>query len=275
MKRNSGFTLIEAVMSVALFGIVMAILFTAIRDFQKGWLKEYAKQSVNAQFVRVFRAIDNDLSKSDSKLFMFYNEKDSDNTLKNRRWFYFPITEEESDILTGQALTGPNRDGTVRYNRLIVYYLRSPKNDHCIGDKTKTCPHKQLVRIKIAIKGLPGYTDLGTNETHAVAQYINSFRTDIGAITVNPKVNDLVGTKGTIIDVRTMESDIVDLTVRDFGNERVRFNLMLLRIMDAMKHFRVGETELITGADVTKPEATGKAKRYLEETSWITMTRNQ
>ncbi len=274
MKRSFGFTLIEAMISVALFGVLMAILFSAINSFQKGWLKEYSKQKISAQFVRLFRAVDSDLSKSDSKFFHFYNEPGADASLVNRRWFFFPITEEEGP----DGLAGPAIDGTVKYNRLIVYYLKIPNKDNCIEEKFTSCPHKQLVRVKIAITGLPVYSDSvienpnGNNNTFS---YIEEFRNYMPVLTGTPRVNDSVGLKGSIKDIRVIESDIVDLTVNEVRNGRVRFDLLLLRIMDAQKRFTVGETKIITGSNVLKPEATDIAAKYSEETSWVTMTVNK
>ena len=270
MKRKLGFTLMETMISMALFGVLMIILFAAVNGFQRNWLKEYAKQDVNASFVRVYRAIDDDLSKSSSTFFHYYNENDSYNasnkgspSLMAKRWCMFPITD-----------AGVDNDGFPSWKYIVVYYLRIPAKDKCQtakGATTETyCPHKQLVRVLIEIPPKGIMTESGVGHFNNTMQ--DYVRYCMSALTSTVKAKDAVGT-GNIKDIRVIDSDIVDLTIKDRRDDRVTFDLMLLRIADAQKYIEIGKTQLI-GDNVVQPTATTKAKKYLEETSWTTMTRN-
>lgn len=270
MKRKSGFTLMETVISMALFATLMVILFGAVNGFQRNWLKEYSKQDISASFVRTYRAIDSDLSSSSSTYFHYYNEDDASNasnknnsSLLAKRWFMFPRTS-----------SGVNIDGYPKWKDIVVYYLKRPNNDKCKKSAARTnvyCPHKQLVRVTITLPGtgVPATTESGSGNFNA---YLRGYLNDIPRITDSIAVGATVDA-GTVTDIRTINSDIVDLTIIEKSDGRVSFDLMLLRIIDAQKYITIGETPLIEDS-IIKPQATSTAKKYLEETSWVTLTRN-
>lgn len=278
MKRNYGFTLMETMISLALFGMLMVVLFGAVNGFQRNWLKEYAKQNVNAQFVRAYRSIDLDVQGTNTTFFHDYTNTESPKEV-GRRWFMFPISKSDAT-----SISGVTSDGYPLWTHIVVYHLEQPPKDSlCPQDHKETlndfCPHKLLIRHEIRLNAPPRTTELGETGCNT---YMREFAKKIpeiiasrprSFITLNPSPPNLVSGDYEVVDRRVIETDIVDLSVDSSYDRRVQFNLKVLRIIDAQKYIRIGATSLV---EVT-PEGSKikeEAKKYIEETSWITLTNN-
>ena len=285
MKRNFGFTLMETLISLALFGVLMLILFTAVNGFQRNWLKEYAKQNVNAQFVRAYRSIDTDVQGTNTTFFHDY--KNTENPKEaGRRWFMFPISKTETNTSPGAppgSISGVTSDGYPIWTHVIVYHLEQAPKDHlCPKDNPEQlndiCPHKLLIRHEIKLAMPPRTTELGDINCNTYMFELAKKIPEIIAakskstIYVTFPVATLSGNYD-VTDRRVIETDIVDLTVDSSHDRRVQFNLKILRTIDAQKYITIGTTPLV---EIT-PEGstmTADAKKYMEETSWITLTNN-
>ena len=287
MKRILGFTLIEAVLSVALFGIVIAILFSAINGFQKGWMKEYTKQAVSSQFVKVYRVIDSDVSGSAYYFFHDYKPEDSIPLKKcqGNRWFMFPISKSVKDSSGNLILSGVNDDGYPIWTHLIVYHLEVPKDDKCKPelDQNKVnpyCPHKHLVRHEIQLSWTPRVSELMDDTFN---QNLKGYIDRIPYI-INSKYGDDIdlsaGKIARVVDRRVVGTDITDLLVDSSEQNKIRFKLTLLRIMDAEKHITVRndpggtQTKLIEATINDSKPSDDTVRRYIEETGWISLTNN-
>ncbi|MBR0519155.1 hypothetical protein IJJ97_05130, partial [bacterium] len=62
-----------------------------------------------------------------------------------------------------------------------------------------------------------------------------------------------------------LQNDIVDLTI-DRIDDKIQFNLTVLRIKDAERHFQIGTRNLIN--------ATADTRKYIENLSWISTPSN-
>ena len=63
-----------------------------------------------------------------------------------------------------------------------------------------------------------------------------------------------------------VENNIVDLNITK-EDRKIRFDLILLRIYDARRHFEIGSKNLIEPED-------DEVKKYIETLSWISVPNN-
>lgn len=122
MKRRAGFTLIETMLAVAIFGVLMALLSNTLTNFYRTWIGEYEKQGAAARLARVYKSIDDDLTKTSYNYVYAYNRThflDGQNVINphNYRWIMFPISANEV-----------GSDGYPRWNKLIIYVLQEQGN---------------------------------------------------------------------------------------------------------------------------------------------------
>ncbi len=254
MKKRAGFTLLETMISVALFGVIMIILFGAVNNFLKAWLKEYAKQNISSQFVSIYRAVDSDVTLTSYSFFRDYTNPEANGAESEKRWFLFPISSP-----------GITDDGYPVWERLVVYSLRIPKNDKC--SSSACCPHKQLIRHEIELDRVPRMSELSNGSFYADLEIYMSIITIILNSSANDKINLLSTPRFvTVRDVRVIASDIVDIKLNSENYTRVVFDITLLRILDAQKSITIGSENLLEPSDTSK--------RFIEETSWVTLTNN-
>jgi len=279
MKRILGFTLLETMLSVGLFGIVIAILFGAINGFQKGWLKEYSKQSISAQFIRIYRAIDSDVSGTSTTFFYDYIMEGA--TCKGARWFMYPISKSDTQNPGDNSLSGVNPDGYPVWTRLVVYHLAFPKDDKCSGDKTfgslnTYCPHKRLVRHEIKLDKTPDTSETGEINFNTDMKKYALMIDDIIKSKYDQSLTLSPGRTVKVVDVRTVQNDILDLTLTREKVKQIKFRAKFVRMIDAQKNIgksglELGERELLTNDGDIKDDT---LKKYIEEVSWITITNN-
>ena len=285
MKQLRGFTLMETIISMALFAILTTVMFKAVSAFQKTWLKEYSKQSVSKQFVKTYNTINSDFSGSSGALLKHYQQK---NILNGSRWFMFPVTEEVSNPPPSFPLPentiGVSKDGYPLYTMVLLYSLEVPPHDNCKKDGSpdspnQFCPHKQLVRRKILITREDLQKGSGNNLNGKVM------------VPLFNNINEILNLKKTgtfslsgfyFYDIAVIERDITDLTIvpakidHDF---EIGFHLKVLRIADAQKFLAqskggsFGERQLIDAkgnSSTTKKDI----ERYMEETAWTSISQN-
>ncbi len=264
MKKNcySGFTLLEAMVSVAIFGIMFYILSGVLVNFQKGWLRDYAKQNISAQFIKIYRAIDGELSTSRYNYVYSYNRTDclagapaALSSYADRRWIFFP----KSSLEVGE-------DGFPHWDLLIVYALKRPEGDKCV--KNSTCPHKRLLRYEIRLGTNPRTTENNSVTLHKeLLLYRDAIPTILDA---EPARTYPLGAGRTLKfeSIRMIESNIIDLELSDINHDnKAAFVLTLLRLKEAEKAGIHGSEELLQNP-------TDRVKKYLEKFQWTTMTEN-
>ena len=97
MKKNKkGFTILETILSVAIFSALMVIVFHCWMEFQKASIKNEGKQDTNIQFVKIYRNIDKYVSSSNSRLFRYYGNFGTGGN--NIKWFAFMLSRDNHQL---------------------------------------------------------------------------------------------------------------------------------------------------------------------------------
>lgn len=262
--RKRGFTLFETIVALAVFSLVMLIVFEAWHKFQKTSEKNDAKQGANYKTVRVYKDINKYLSCGSVRYFEHYNGADVDfggESLKSKRWFAFLVSrnlegiggyQEKIDMSESINYSQKsNGDMSIAYNACMVYFLDYP--GCCKG--FNNCPHKTLMRKVFKTK-----ENIYTGKTSYT--FIKELRDNL-----QKQISDPAG--ATVV-----ETEIVDLKTRQ-EDDRIKFNMTILRIPEAQRVFELG-SEQLTSSDPDKEYEikNEKVKKYVENLSWITVPGN-
>lgn len=277
--NKKGFTILETMVSVAIFSVLMIIVFSCWTEFQKVALKNEGKHDTNITFVNVYRNIDKYVSSSSVRLFRHY----TDSALlgvsghENKRWFAFLVSRKNNQLDEKpiyKKISVMDKAGNTKYlsermlyNTCVMYLLRYKQG--CCGG-FQNCPHKSLYRYVFNIVGtehIPEGIYFGNNYRYGV--YFNSdvIQTKVLTILQNPESNSIA--KPSVI-----QNDIVDLKIQK-NDDKVRFYLKLLRINEANRIFTIGTRQLTNfnlteEFNITDPEV----KKYIENLSWISIPSN-
>ncbi len=257
--KFKGFTLLETLVSIAVFTALMTIVFNAWITFQRTALKNEGKQDANSQCIKIYRDVNKYLSSSSIRYFECYNSFGSSQDA-GKRWFAFLLSRKKDEAAAYPDLFAPmdyeqmTTSPILVYNTLMVYRLIY-KNGCC--NNFDCCPHKVLGRRAFYAKepiyvGKTSYkfsSELQENLQYAIA---------------SEDIKDYV----------VVENNIIDLTVNQ-DDDRVSFYLSTLRIADARREFEFGTVPLTSEASGNQNfQASDKAKNYLENLSWITVPGN-
>ena len=78
----------------------------------------------------------------------------------------------------------------------------------------------------------------------------------------------------SVASLSVVERDLVDLKIEK-TNERVKFDLICLRINDAERHFKFGTNHRLTDLNSSAElNYDNEVKKYIETLSWVTIPRN-
>ncbi len=252
--NKKGFTILETMLSVTIFSVLMIIVFSCWTEFQKVALKNEAKQDTNVQFVNVYRSVDKIVSSASSRLFKCY--KDELPGHENTRWFAFLLSHEDNK-LDGDTFYDVPTTSTLPlrmiYNTGVVYLLYYKQG--CCGS-FENCPHKSLYRYVYKTTNEIYFGDIKTCPWGVYFQ--NELNTNVKSIVSNPVSN-------SIALPSVLQNNIVDLTI-DRQDNKIKFNLTVLRIKDAERHFQIGTRNLI--------DANADTRKYIENLSWISVPSN-
>ena len=303
--HKKGFTIIEAVFTMAIYSLLMTIVFGVWTEFQKSFLKNEGKQDTNIKFIATYKNIDKYLSSSTMRLFKCFSEITVNNiedtsydtdyfngTYKNRRWFAFLVSRSNNQLdgnlvyknipkVPQGSVASPTPEYMTErliYNTCILYLLYY-KSGCCGG--FEFCPHKCLYRyvFKTDYEIYFGY-DYDVNYTNptsadedsahycsAMTKFKNEIDNKIKLILQNPLSN-------SVAPLSVVERDLVDLKIEK-TNERVKFDLICLRINDAERHFKFGTNHRLTNLNSSAElNYDNEVKKYIETLSWVTIPRN-
>ncbi len=294
--KSKGFTILETMVSITIFSVLMAIVFGAWSEFQKIAFKHEGKNDTNITFVNVYKNIDKYVTSSAAQLFQCYNENNvfddaTNNQYENMRWFAFLLSRENNRLddkikyatipNVHESLAKPTEapiyfsQPFLIYNTCVLYLLRYEPN-HCKG--FNYCPHKTLYRYVFPTSqecNLEYPYDMNHNPTsndpnehlfNAQQKFKIEIDTNVRAILDNP-INNTV-TRPSII-----EKNIVDLQINK-NDEQIRFDLTLLRIADAERHFEIGTDHQLTNFHAPN-SYDDKVKKYIESLSWVSTPKNK
>ena len=277
----------------------MAIVFGAWSEFQKIAFKHEGKNDTNITFVNVYKNIDKYITSASTQLFQCYNKNNvfddaTNSQYENMRWFAFLLSRENNRLEDRiQYAKIPNVHASIAdriehppgtvinfsqpvliYNTCVLYLLRYEPN-HCKG--FNYCPHKTLYRYVFPTSqecNLEYPYDMNHNPTsndpnehlfNAQQKFKIEIDTNVKAILEDP-INNAVA-KPSII-----EKNIVDLQINK-NDEQIHFDLTLLRISDAERHFELGTEHQLTNFNATN-SYDEKVKKYIESLSWISTPKN-
>lgn len=229
MKHRHGFTLVETLLSIALFTILMAALFGVFNSFQHDWMMAYKTQNVNKQIIRVYRAMDRDLSMSLTPFvtdfhehgLLYPNEMGTD-----ERFCVFPL-----------ATNAAGSDGYPVWNRIIVYRLRGKKQS---GSTISGVPFKDLVRYEFKLFDPILTVETGKSNANIPMYIFNSHLKEalemkIGSETtlngdkfplgIQPDIKSL---KVKLVKSSIIETDITEMDIRSNEDRKVVVSLFLI-----------------------------------------------
>ena len=287
--RKKGFTILETMISVTIFSVLMIIVFSCWTEFQKVALKNEAKHDTNIQFVNVYRNIDKIVSSSSVRLFQYYwGDNPAKGAFQYRRWFAFLLSRRDNKLDGKLAydniyfcktkdcpyyFIGKDQptecpqchehnfskySQRLIYNTCVVYLLYYKQG--CCGS-FQNCPHKSLYRYVFQIQ--PTYF---ANNKIWGDNFLSLLDNQVKNIVANP-------TSNSISKYSVIENNIVDIKIIK-EDDKIRFDLSLLRINDAERHFKIG-TKQLTSLDPTAeftPDT--EVKKYMENISWISVPGN-
>lgn len=226
----SGFSLVEAVISVAIFGAIMILIFNAADIFFKVWKKQDAKQDSNREFVKIYNAINKDITQSNIGFFVSYNHNNGTGSelLRDKKWFCFPVPSDDGNKLNIDG------DGKVIWTKVVIYYILKP-DDNC-NDDTPTsiyCPHKKLIRTVYAFESPSALTTVNTPFDNLVKE--------IGK-TLNLPSQNFPSIDGLIfVGSKQLSDGILDFNVAcNQATGKIEFKVDALRLEDAKKIVKVG-----------------------------------
>lgn len=248
-RRKRGFSLLEAVLSTALLGVMLVIIFSVLHYFSKAVIKEESQQDINRQFLKAYDTVNSDLSVSSTKVFLSYNDVDYPQFEKNR-WFVFlsPLDKNHTGHWTSA--------GIPVYQQMILFYLIRPDGDTC--QSLEACPHKLLIKKSAYADGafvmLRDVIELDENNN-----IIGGLVTNLDRHIASPSALD------SLFTAKTVEKEVYDLTVESIDHV-IMFKMTSVKIEEARRMMVFGQRTL----SPPPPEV----KRFFVEQSWYTTTRN-
>ena len=230
IKFNSGFSLIEAVITTAIFGIIMIIIFSTSGTFFKAWRKHDEKQDINKEFVKIYSVLNKDIITSNIGYFVSYNYNNGvgSEVSKKNKWFCFPVPFDENGKLQVDG------DGHIIWTEIIIYYLIQPDDD-CTqdGDDQIYCPHKKLIRTVYSFESPSALNTINTPLDNLVTNIADVFRM--------PSSNfpPIAGLK--FMNSKVLSDHILNLEINcEQSKGKIDFKLETLRIEDAKKAMEIG-----------------------------------
>ena len=270
--NKKGFTILETMVAVAIFSLLMIIVFSCWTEFQKIALKNEAKQDINVQLVNIYRNIDKSISSASIRLFQLYSDTSKINIgHKDRRWFAFMISRKDGQ-LDGEFLYQAKDASFKRliYNTIVIYLLYY-KEGCC--EKFENCPHKSLFRYVISSSKEIYFGSPITPANLDGCDWGSVFEDDILPQVANV-INSPFSESHSVV-----ENNIVDLQIKKY-DDKIRFFLTLLRTSDAERHFTIGSKKLTTKDPENDPEnpiftiTNPELRKYMENLSWISVPSN-
>ncbi|MCQ2736377.1 MAG: hypothetical protein MJ234_04080 [bacterium] len=280
-----GISLVEALLSTAIFSFVSVILFTMTSDFFKSMRLADSSQSMNQKFIQADQYLNRDLRITDSRYIYSYTTEHS-NT--KSRWIMFPIATDDN----GNCSSTSNR---ICWSKVVIYYLSCSKSScsecssYMSPDETpfKNCCDKNLIRLV--------YNYAGSDDPNIFSISCSLFAKDISSYLTAYKSSALPDEKSyTLPDygeetkfkyssMRIAAREILDLKLDrapDSGNEEgsdpdnppdmyessgtgIKLDIFTARTEEAAKQI-----------DLSSADYTGKDRKYLDSLTILVYPRN-
>ncbi len=272
MNNKKGFTLLETLISIVVFGLLMVLMFHISARFFQLFNASSSKQSMNNQFLKTYTHLQKELSITDSRYVYSYKIYLKD---IKARWMIFPIPTDTN----GQMKSEGNK---FNWQRVYFYYLHCTNPD-CPECKTKNyyvdkesqlkneaykfCSDKNLIRL---IYEYTAYNDAAylsealSNICDHISEYTLSidsnffpseFETEIKGFNKIPVIK--------FIEKRVIAKDIFDMDITTNANN-VKIKMSKVKKDEIKKKVEYGTT------DFTK----SKNKKFVENIEFMVHSKN-
>lgn len=235
-NRHPGFTLLEAIISTAMFFIMITLLFGAYEVFMKCFRASEAKDDVHRKFLRIGADFQREASRTDIDTVMSGN-------YAGKSWICFKSN------LDGDDNPHYDEDGFPLWQKFVIYYAIRPADDSCSQSFSNTddiCPHKYIIRKDVGISAV-----ISSDED--IVPYL-TFTLTTSQASLEP----------CLISARPVADDILEMK----GSKdqfAAYMGLKILRIQEASRVFGVGE----------KPLSDSSVSRYINEFVLCSMPKNK
>lgn len=276
MRSHRGFTLLETLISVAIFSILMIVIFKAFDVMQKATVKSEGKNDANSKFVRLYSEVNRNVGNTNIKFFKCYKYAPCQYSSENK-WFAFPVTGSRAELTNTAIAVSPADEGSIGYSGVIMYFLYY-KPGCC--ESYDNCPHKTLYKAFLPLCKKNG--NLFEHRSCNTCSVPYSFDLTQQAMNMEFDNNGTLISKYFDINVmnndkihnRIVEKNLVSLDLicpaYEAGGEQflyITFTVSFFRTEEAEKeHFRPGRNSLITPSDAVK--------KYIEKLSWTSVPGN-
>jgi prepilin-type N-terminal cleavage/methylation domain-containing protein len=232
---NNGFTLIEMIVGMALFMIIMVIIFSIFRTFTSCWKVAESKNEVHRQFLKVMYNFDKEISRTSLDTMIC-------GTYGGQNWVCFksPIDQDGNPVYLN--------DGMPDWQKYIIYYTVRPPDDGCTAATglDTYCPHKYVIR-----------KDVGINAPLSTPGGVPTY------LTFTLTANQAAG-EPYILYVKPLSNNILEMSFNKDSN-KAYLHVKILRISEAEQHLRIGSVPL--SSDTAQP--------YINQIVWSVMPKNK
>lgn len=270
--QNKGFTLVETLVSILIFGILSILMFQMTSRFFQLFTISSSKQSVNSSFIKAYKEMQKDLSITDSRYVYSYKIY-----LKNikTRWILFPVPTNKNGLISGEG-------NKFNWQRIYFYYLNCTnsncnecknknysvsKEKYLENEKYKFCSDKNLIRL---IYDYTAYNDsvffpMALSE---IGKNISSYTLSIDSNSFPSEFEYEIKGYNKIPIIRFVEKKIIAKDIFDMdittNSSNVNVKILTVRKDDIKKELNYGT------ADFTK----SPASRFVEQIEFTTTSKN-
>ncbi|MCQ2736405.1 MAG: type II secretion system GspH family protein [bacterium] len=269
--KRKGFTLLETLVSMALFSAVLVIVFNAFLNMQKAAFKTQGKNDANSQIIHMYNSVDGEISKTNIKLFRCYRSGKSP-YLSEKRWFAFPVTGSRTgtEMQKNTICSSYGEEGGIGYSRVRLFFVNYKPG--CCGG-FNSCPHKSLCMVELPLcksgSMVPGHScgSCGVPYDYTTTRKCISAMFDGG-----DRISDFMN-KGASY-CHNVQNNILDLTIDSPLFNSSESQLLYLNFTGSF--FRTEEAEKFhfrpQGVNLISPS--GETLKYIEKISWTSIPAN-
>ncbi|MGV8118434.1 MAG: type II secretion system protein J [Candidatus Xenobiia bacterium LiM19] len=224
--RISGFTLVEMIVSAAMFLVMMTLLFGGYSVFMKYFRISETKNEVHRKFVLMSSDFRRESLRTVLDTVLFGSSAGND-------WICFKSNLDSDD--------NPhyNEEGFPLWQKYILYYTVRPSNDRCCkagSDTDDICPHKYIIKKTIDIAAsIVDETGVIPYLTFTLTR--DQAKSEPNVVSVKPVIDGVLGMRGG----------------RD--SSRVYMHLKMVRLQEACRYLQIGAVSL----------SDAEAKRFVNE----------
>lgn len=273
-RRTLGATLIELLISTAVFSFIAIALFAIMRDGTRNWQAVEARSNVQTQLRTFERDITEELQKAQLSSVRIYGYNSGEGY---QHAIFFKSAMNEADDPSKLGVPSIFQLGAeipvpqVHWQRYVLYYLNRPTNAQHVADYGYTCatsgnpdnvcPHKWIVRKDIALSAnlTKGADVVDSAKNLGVGAFVEAAGVDNSLLVFPPAGTSLP--VGNVWRVKVLARNILafNLGVADSlgvavgvdvngapkaGGTVIRYDIKTVKLMEAASMLRIGDSDL-------------------------------